>query len=143
MPLASRSAARTLQTESAPGRKNQASVAPRRAAGCGTFAAGAAVEGRIMQGPGRASRKVFPVIAPTFRQRGEGSPDEIAQLYYGDLGRYSNTSELPMRGWPTARDIRRAIVDARNWAQDRTQRNRSRMPSVQRKSMVSRPLEVA
>ena len=57
----------------------------------------------------------LPVIAPTFRQRGDGSLDEIAQ-HYGDLGRYSNTSELPSVEVANARDIRRAIVDARESA---------------------------
>lgn len=71
-------------------------------------------EGRIMQ-DGTRVPEGLPVIAPTFRQRGDGSLDEIAQ-HYGDLGRYSNTSELPSVEVANARDIRRAIVDARESA---------------------------
>jgi len=67
--------------------------------------------GRILPDGTRVPDEL-PVIAPTYRQRGEGGLDEVAQ-HYGDLGRYDNTQQLPSVEVANARDIRRAIVDAR------------------------------
>lgn len=65
-------------------------------------------EGRILQDGIRVPDDL-PVIAPTYTQ---AELDQIAQ-HYGRLGRHQNTSELPALEVANARDVRRAIVTAR------------------------------